>query len=224
MKREIITTEDGSKTIQIIDWDEQYHSKHGAIQEANYVYLDKGLDHIISRDNAQNLSLLEIGFGTGLNAFLTLIQAELKQVLVNYVAVEAYPISKPELEQLNYAELLKQRSDAVGFKELHGCSWQESHKITDFFYLHKQRLDFSEITQKNAFDLVYYDAFGPRVQPELWTVDLFKIMFSALKSQGVLVTYCAQGNARRAMIAAGFEVEKLDGPPGKRHMLRAIKP
>lgn len=226
MKREIITTQDGSKTIQIVEWNEQYHSKHGAIQEANYVYLEKGLHYFLEekkQEANQKTSILEIGFGTGLNAFLTLLQAEKLKTNVDYVGVEAYPVSSEELMQLNYIEALQAEANIEFFNSLHSVSWENNNQISSHFDLTKKQLLFSEITNVNAFDVIYFDAFGPRVQPELWTEEIFKRMYDALKQNGVLVTYCAQGNARRAMIKTGLKVEKLVGPPGKRHMLRAIK-
>ncbi len=226
MKREIITTQDGSKTIQIVEWNEQYHSKHGAIQEANYVYLEKGLRHYLTetqRESIQEASILEIGFGTGLNAFLTLLQAEKFKTNIEYTGIEAYPISSEELKALNYIEELHVQDKSVLFDVLHSNSWEETHKISEYFNLRKEQRLFSEIKQVDAFDIIYFDAFGPRVQPELWTEIIFEIMYKALRKNGVLVTYCAQGNARRAMLSVGFEVDKLKGPPGKRHMLRAIK-
>ena len=226
MKREIITTEDGSKTIQITEWNEQYHSKHGAIQEANYVYLDKGLQYFITENKVksiQNVSVLEIGFGTGLNAFLTLLQAERLKKNIEYTGVEAYPIASEELQALNYVEALQAEDNTSNFEALHKSSWETQHQITEHFNLKKEQKLFSEITNENSFNVIYFDAFGPRVQPELWTEAIFKIMYKALKPKGVLVTYCAQGHARRAMISSGFSIEKLQGPPGKRHMLRALK-
>jgi tRNA U34 5-methylaminomethyl-2-thiouridine-forming methyltransferase MnmC len=226
LKREIITTQDGSKTIQITEWNEQYHSKHGAIQEANYVYLDKGLQYFITENeqkSIQNVSILEIGFGTGLNAFLTLLQAEKLNISMEYVGVEAYPIASEELQALNYVEELQEEDNASIFETLHSCSWETQQQLTEYFNLKKEQKLFLEIVNENCFDVVYFDAFGPRVQPELWTEAIFNTMYKALKPKGVLVTYCAQGHARRAMISAGFTVEKLEGPPGKRHMLRAVK-
>ena len=227
MKREIITTQDGSKTIQITEWNEQYHSKHGAIQEANYVYLDKGLQYFITekeQKSIQKVSILEIGFGTGLNAFLTLLQAEKLNTSIEYVGVEAYPIASEELQALNYVKALDVQDKRELFETLHtSSSWETQQQLTKHFNLKKEQKLFSEITHENSFNVIYFDAFGPRVQPELWTEAIFNSMHKALKPKGVLVTYCAQGHARRAMLSAGFTVEKLQGPPGKRHMLRAVK-
>ena len=228
MKRKIITTSDGSKTIQIEDWNEQYHSIHGAIQEANHVFLKHGLlsyynQYVLSKHNeeSQLINIMEIGFGTGLNAFLTLIEAEKLSQRINYLGVEAYPV-KEEISQLNYIELLSQAHKSE-FEMMHDVSWEKQHQISSNFKLEKQQKFFKDIDAFDEFNIIYFDAFGARVQPDLWTEDIFAIMFSALKENGVLVTYSAKGSVRRAMQAVGFKVERLPGPPGKREMLRATK-
>lgn len=222
MKRKIITTEDGSKTIHIEDWNEQYHSIHGAIQEANHVFIKHGLHHYHQIHNSEEISILEIGFGTGLNAFLTCLDSELLNKMISYVGIEAFPVSKDEIEQLNYADLIAPQQKEM-FNKLHHLVWEKQHQITHNFKLMKHQKFFSELKDVACFDLIYYDAFGARVQPELWTVPIFEIMYDALKPSGVLVTYSAKGSARRAMETVGFNVERLQGPPGKRHMLRATK-
>lgn len=219
MKREIITTSDGSKTIQIVDWNEQYHSKHGAIQEAYHVFIKSGL----SLFNNQSISILEIGFGTGLNALITLIEAEKFHLNIAYTGVEAYPVKSEELQQLNYISELKAEAFQSKFDLMHNSSWQVDVPVSDTYVLHKKQKDFKELDDKNVFNLIYFDAFGARVQPELWTAAIFSIMFNALKKGGVLVTYAAKGSVRRAMQEVGFSVERLPGPPGKREMLRATK-
>jgi len=227
LKREIISTKDGSKTIHIPEWNEQYHSTHGATQEAKHVYLNEGLAFFLTSegfDNTTNtVSILEIGFGTGLNAFLTLAEAEKLQTNINYVGIEGFPVNALELKQLNYTETITFKNSKELFNDIHDCNWESQCKISNYFSLEKQQIQFSEIKDKAQYNLIYFDAFGPRVQPELWTESMFLKMYTALQPKGVLVTYCAQGNARRAMIAVGFTVTKIDGPPGKRHMLRAIK-
>lgn len=223
MKRRIITTSDGSKTIQIEDWDEQYHSIHGAIQESQHVFIKTGLHHFLKLFSPTHLNILEIGFGTGLNAFLTALEADKKGVKIHYEGVEAYPVLAEELSQLNYATLIAPDKHPL-FDTLHTVSWEELHLITSLFSLKKRQQFFSDITDKNAFNIIYFDAFGARVQPDLWTEAIFKCMFNALNSNGVLVTYAAKGSVRRAMQAVGFVVERLEGPPGKREMLRATKP
>ncbi|WP_111683486.1 tRNA (5-methylaminomethyl-2-thiouridine)(34)-methyltransferase MnmD [Winogradskyella tangerina] len=224
MKRKIITTSDGSKTIQIEDWNEQYHSIHGAIQEANHVFIKHGLlFFILENDSEQSpINILEIGFGTGLNAFLTLIKSEEVKKHIKYIGVEAYPVDTHEIQQLNYIELISE-DHKYEFDTMHKVSWEASHQISSFFKLEKQQKFFKDINDENTFDIIYFDAFGARVQPDLWTENIFKLMFKAMKNNGVLVTYSAKGSVRRAMEAVGFKVERLPGPPGKREMLRARK-
>lgn len=219
MKRKIITTADGSKTIQIEDWNEQYHSVHGAIQEAMHVFILHGLFCFL--DSHKPISILEIGFGTGLNAFITLLESEKSNLHINYTGVEAYPVTQEEVDALNYTEQLKTNNTL--FSKLHQYDWEVLHHITPKFSLTKQQKFFKEIDAVAEYDLIYFDAFGARVQPELWTEDIFELMYKALKTKGVLVTYSAKGSVRRAMQAVGFSVEKLPGPPGKREMLRATK-
>ena len=219
MKREIIITSDGSTTIQLPDWNEQYHSKHGAIQEAYHVFLDTGFFKI----DLQEIAILEIGFGTGLNAFITFLEAKKLQKKVNYVGVEAYPISMEEFQKLNYVSELKALEFQSVFDEMHRISWEKEHSISKGFQLSKRKQFFQDIQDTAAFDLIYFDAFGAQNQPELWTEAIFLKMYKAMKKEGVLVTYSAKGSVRRAMQAVGFMVERLPGPPGKREMLRATK-
>lgn len=219
MKREIIKTSDGSTTIHIPEWNEQYHSIHGAIQEANHVYIQHGLNYKTTNE----IAVLEIGFGTGLNSFMTFLEAQEKELLIEYIGVEAYPILQEELLKLNYVTKLDATEFTKVFESFHLCSWEEKHQITPKFSLLKRKQFFHEIDDENKFDVIYFDAFGARVQPELWTEEIFLKMFLALKSEGVLVTYAAKGSVRRAMQSVGFSVERLPGPPGKREMLRAVK-
>ena len=223
MKRSIITTSDGSTTIQIEDWNEQYHSIHGAIQEAKHVFIKMGLHHFLETHEVSTLRILEIGFGTGLNAFVTALEPSLNNIQVDYEGVEAYPVHEIELSKLNYTTLIAPDQYSV-FDTMHHVSWGNLHPITSNFSLKKRQQFFSEIDDVSSFDLIYFDAFGARVQPDLWTEAIFNRMFLALKPNGVLVTYAAKGSVRRAMQAVGFLVERLQGPPGKREMLRATKP
>jgi len=216
LKREIIITSDGSTTIHLPDWNEQYHSKHGAIQEAYHVFIKNGLE----LQQKEAISILEIGFGTGLNCFITFLESDKK---VNYVGIEAYPVIAEEVIKLNYVSELKAEKKQVVFDKMHTLSWEEEHKITKNFNLTKRQQFFKDIDDKEQFDLVYFDAFGAEHQPDLWTEDIFKRMFEALNENGILVTYSAKGSVRRAMQAVGFIVERLPGPPGKREMLRATK-
>jgi tRNA U34 5-methylaminomethyl-2-thiouridine-forming methyltransferase MnmC len=220
LERKIIITEDGSTTIYLPEWNEHYHSKFGAIQESKHVFIQEGL----SLFSNQQISVLEIGFGTGLNSLLTFLEAEEHKLDVEYVGVEAYPISLEEADGMNYISALKAEKFAEVFEEFHKCPWEVKNEIAAGFSLTKRQQFFREINDIDRFDLIYFDAFGAQVQPELWTEVSFKKMFTALKNGGVLVTYSARGSVRRAMQTVGFKVERLPGPPGKREMLRAIKP
>lgn len=229
MKREIFITSDGSTSIHLPDWNEQYHSKHGAIQEAYHVFIKAGFEKfldIISQINETtqtNISILEIGFGTGLNAFITFLEANKKNIKVDYVGVEAYPVAADEVEKLNYVAELKAENNQADFDQMHSISWDEKQPISNDFLLTKRKQFFADISDVNTFDLIYFDAFGATNQPELWTEEIFKKMYVALKVGGVLTTYAAKGSVRRAMQTVGFTVERLAGPPGKREMLRAVK-
>lgn len=227
MKREIILTSDGSKTIFLPEWNEHYHSKHGAIQEAYHVFIKHGLYHFChserSEESHKSISILEIGFGTGLNAFITLIEAEKLDIDIDYLGVEAFPVEIDKALQLNYPSQLSVENKSDVFKKMHEVSWETSHHISNNFKLTKLQQDFLIVQAVQEYDLIYFDAFGPRVQPELWTGTMFEKMFNALKQNGVLVTYSAKGSVRRAMHKVGFKVEKCPGPPGKREMLKAIK-
>ena len=219
MKREIIKTLDGSTTIQLTEWNECYHSKHGAIQEAQHVFIKNGL----SLFENKHVSILEIGFGTGLNAFITLLEAKKMQQTIDYVGVEAYPISAAEVLDMNYVAELDATNESLIFDTIHQSNWEEKVVLNANFTLTKRKQFFEEIEDEKKFDLIYFDAFGYRVQPELWSTEIFRRMFNALKVNGILVTYAARGVVKRSMIEVGFTVEKLAGPPGKREMFRARK-
>ena len=221
MKRTLLKTGDGSYTLHIPEWDEQYHSKHGAIAEALHVFIKEGLYHWSAKNSSTELSIMEIGFGTGLNAFLSFVETEKSNFRIDYTGVEAYPLNLDVIQKLNYTSLLNASEEI--FLQLHDVSWEEKNSISENFKLTKQRRLFSEINAENSFHLIYFDAFGIRVQPELWTEAIFQKMYNALKLNGVLVTYAANGNARRAMQSVGFSVERIPGPPGKKEMLRATK-
>ena len=221
MKRTLFKTGDGSYTLHIPEWGEQYHSKHGAIAEALHVFIKQGFQHWFFKNDVTEISILEIGFGTGLNSLLTFLEAEKVQKKVYYTGIEAFPLTISEIEKLNYPSLLNS-SEAL-FLKFHSANWEEKNIISENFALTKQKKFFSEITDKSSFDLIYFDAFGIRVQPELWTEEIFAIMHNALRPNGILVTYAANGNARRALQAVGFKVERLPGPPGKKEMLRGMK-
>lgn len=220
MKRHIEVTADGSTTLRVDAWDEPYHSMHGAIQESRHVFIKNGL-YLCGK---RALRILEIGFGTGLNALLSLMEAESRQLAILYTAIEAYPLTLPEIGQLNYLEQLKTPEYSDCFKQMHSCPWEKENVLTPYFTLVKNNCNILRFSADRLFDLIYFDAFGAGVQPELWTEAVFRQMYRALDNGGILVTYAARGSVRRAMQAVGFSVERLPGPPGKREMLRAVKP
>jgi Uncharacterized conserved protein len=219
MKREIIQTSDGSTSILLPEWNETYHSKFGAIQEAKHVFIKNGL----SLFQGQSVSILEIGFGTGLNAFITYLEAKDFRQKIEYTGIEAYPVSEEDASKMNYVSELDAEKDKAVFLKMHQSEWNEKVFLAPNFLLEKQNIKFQEIADENKYDLIYFDAFGYRVQPELWSLEIFQIMFKGLKSEGILVTYACRSSIKKAMVEAGFVVEKLAGPPGKREMLRARK-
>lgn len=219
MKREIITTQDGSTTIHLPELNESYHSKHGAIQEAYHVFIKNGL----ALFKSESVSILEIGFGTGLNAFITFLESQRNNQVIDYVGIDAYPVAFDEVTQLNYTTELNEKDMTEVFHKMHQSDWEQRQLLTNQFSLTKRNQHFQNITDESDFDLIYFDAFGYRVQPELWSHEIFKKMYLALKPGGVLVTYACRTSIKNAMKDAGFTVEKLPGAPGKREMLRARK-
>lgn len=219
MKREVIITSDGSSTIYIPDWKETYHSKNGAIQEAYHVFINAGFSVL----NKKSVSVLEIGFGTGLNAFITYLEGKKHNVNVNYVGVEAFPVGQDELACLNYVKELNALSEKEVFTKLHDLEWDVEHQVSKQFKFIKRKQLFQDINDIECFNLIYFDAFGYTVQPELWSDEIFQAMYDSLLINGVLVTYACRGSIKRAMIKAGFKVEKLPGAPGKREMIRGVK-
>ena len=217
VRRQIVITADGSATIHLPDLDESYHSKHGALQEADHVFISNGLN-LVAREP---VSILEMGFGTGLNALLTLLRA--KSRTVDYVGVEAFPVSFDEAKQMAYASSMNAPELEDVFLQIHQMPWNDPVQLTDHFTLEKKDIRFDEIDFVNRFDLVYFDAFGFRVQPELWSTEIFQLLYDALKPGGLLVTYAARTVIKRNMEQAGFTVTKCPGPPGKREMMRASK-
>ncbi|UGS24624.1 tRNA (5-methylaminomethyl-2-thiouridine)(34)-methyltransferase MnmD [Flavobacterium channae] len=219
MKREVIITDDGSTTIRIPEWDENYHSTHGAIQEAKHVFIKNGLD-LFKEHEA--VAILEIGFGTGLNAFITFLET-IDKKKIEYVGVEAYPVVPEEILQMNYVSELQANQYQDVFNKMHSCDWEKQQVISSNFHLTKRKQFFQDIEDKNKFDLIYFDAFGFPLQPELWSEAIFKKMFDALLPKGTLVTYACRSSIKNAMLSVGFSIEKLPGAPGKREMLRATK-
>lgn len=220
IKKEISITQDGSVTIHMPELNESYHSKHGAIQEAYHVFIQNGLDFFTDKNK---VSILEIGFGTGLNAFITLLEAQKRNQTIHYTGVEAYPVNSDIYKKLNYPEQLNQADKDNTFLSLHQAEWQKNTAITQFFSLEKNQMKFEEITFENRFDLIYFDAFGYRVQPELWSEAIFSRMYRALKPGGILTTYACRSLISNNLKSAGFEIKKVPGPVGKREMTIAYK-
>lgn len=222
IQREFRTTADGSPTLFVSQWDEHYHSIHGAMQESEHVFMKAGFRYLLPKLEKRTIHILEIGLGTALNAWLTLNEAISENITVYYHALEAYPLSDEEYVQLLFSDNEIENSR---LQSLHQASWEHETKIEANFFLKKSEIQLEDfIPKENRYDIIYFDAFAPSAQPELWTETIFRKMFDCLKSGGCLVTYCAKGDVKRAMKAAGFKVEALPGPPMKREMTRAIKP
>jgi len=266
---QLIETSDGSHSLFVPSLNETYHSRHGAVQESQWVFIKQGLDfarpplreipELSSRGMVPERSrgrILEVGFGTGLNALLAMRWAEEHRVHVHFTSLETNVLAIEVAEQLNYYEtalseetafersreqLSSQQSPVPErgsnaltnprvqnirerFLQMHSSPWNEDVAITPHFTLHKAQREVQSEVSDSHYDVVFFDAFGPPTQPEMWTPAIFQRMFRALKSGGILVTYCAKGQVRRDMQSVGFTVERLPGPPGKREMLRATKP
>ncbi len=217
----IFETQDGSHSIFSDEYQVSYHSKYGAIQESEHVFINAGLR--LKAVEQSDISILEIGMGTGLNVYMTYLEAQKRALNINYVAVEAFPITIEQAKDLNYPEQLKNPETVDDFMKIHASNWNETVVLNEDFNLVKVDKKFEDLTYSNQFDIIYFDAFAPSFQPELWTVELLQIMYNALKSEGVLVTYCAQGQFKRNLKSIGFTVEPIPGPPGKREMTRANK-
>ena len=218
MKLQLILSKDGSHTLYREDIDEHYHSTHGAIQESNHVFIEKGLKEIVKSKN--DIIILEIGFGTGLNALLTSFYTDFR---IKYIGVEAFPIEREIVSELNYSQLLENDESEVIFRKIHDADWGSYQTVTNSFSLYKIKDEIQNIQIPTSIDLVYFDAFAPNVQPEMWNISIFQKLFEAMSPHAIFVTYCAKGQVRRDLQDAGFVVERLEGPPGKREMLRARK-
>ncbi len=220
MKPEIIITADGSTSLYIKELEENYHSVHGAIQESMHVFINAGLKHFHS--DYKEITILEIGLGTGLNVLLTLLESQNSSLKINYTAIEPQPIDTTVVNKLNYTQLLKNETLQPFFEKIHSCDWALPAKLSENFTFLKIKKTVQDYELVNKYDLIYFDAFGPRVQPELWTEEVFSKIYAATKPTGILVTYCAKGEVKRTLKKVGFTVESLQGPPGKREMIRAI--
>lgn len=217
----LILTQDGSSSVFSEKYGVTYHSRFGAVTESAHVFIAAGLRYKAAVQ--RGISVLETGFGTGLNAFMTWLEAEKRNLKINYVGLETCPISEQEAASLDYPVALGCPERAPDFLALHRCDWSMPQLLSEHFIFEKRQKPIEEFVQPDAFDLIYFDAFAPQAQPELWTEEVFAHMFASLKTEGVLVTYCAQGHFKRTLKKVGFTVERLQGPPGKREMTRALK-
>lgn len=225
---EILETQDGSHTILSAQFGVSYHSRYGAIRESRHVFIEAGF--LLKAITQKRIAVLEIGLGSGLNAFMTMLAAEKRGIDVLYEAVEAFPISMEQAEQLNYPALMTAEDSPLNepelrdlFLRIHSSDWNREFALTDHFRFKKSLLRFEEIRYSTQFDLVYFDAFAPDAQPELWDIPVLSRVYEALKPSGVLVTYCAKGIVKRRLRSLGFSVEAIPGPPGKREMIRCLK-
>ena len=215
----IIVTGDGSHSLFNEALDETYHSRHGAVQESLYVFIEHGFRHFVRTQQPKLISILEVGFGTGLNALLTVAEAIESNIPVAYTALETYPLSQEVWVKLNYSD------NNNLFNELHQSEWERWNQINSHFRLLKLEKSLQDVElDPGQYDLVYFDAFAPNKQPELWELTMLDKVVKTLKSGGMFVTYCAKGQLKRDLKSLGLIVESLVGPPGKREMVRALKP
>jgi len=215
---EIITTGDGSHTLFVPELNEHYHSVNGAIQESSHIFINNGLDFCPSNP----AQIFEAGFGTGLNTLLSVIYSFTNEREIFYTAIEKYPLTEAIINTLNYKELIKKRYRYL-FEKIHTCKWNTPEKITDSFTLLKIQGDLLTDCIKGFYDLIYFDAFGPDKQPEMWTEGIFRKISEITKPGGILVTYSVKGSVKRILKSVGFDISLLPGPSGKRLILRAVK-
>lgn len=218
----IITTEDGSHSLYNAKLNETYHSFHGAIQESRHVFVKNGLDYL--KDIKRNINVFEVGFGTGLNALLAAEWAQMNEVYINYDTIEAFPVSKEQVAQLNYTSLIKGQNIHEWFNTFHEIPWDEIHKITNFFTIQKINNSLKEYALPlDKYDIIFFDAFAPSKQPEMWEFEILSKMYDSMANDSAFVTYCAQGQLKRNLASLNLEVQTLPGPPGKKEMVRGIK-
>lgn len=217
----IFVTSDGSHSIFSEQFGVSYHSKHGAIQETQHVFIDAAL--LAKAKDQKKISILDIGFGTGLNAFMSFLAANNQALQLDYTAIEAFPIRTNQAATLNYTEILNLPQEQAHFMQLHECDWNQSIDLSPNFTFIKLLKRFEELDFVAKFDVIYFDAFAPDAQSELWEAPLLSQMYTALKEKGILTTYCAKGVVKRTLKSIGFHIEGIPGPPGKREMTRATK-
>ena len=212
-------TADGSYTLYVPELDEHYHSVKGALTESQHIFIDMGLKH----SSIDSPHILEIGLGTGLNCILTLLEAEESQRHVHYTGIERYPLNEEIIRKLDYPSIIGNKHENK-YLAIHQAPWEEDIQLSPWFTLNKIEGDFTHYTFEKKYDIIYFDAFAPEKQPEMWEQSLFDNLYNVLNGGGILTTYCAKGVVRRMLQTAGFKVERLPGPPGgKREILRATK-
>ncbi len=222
-ERKIVTTEDGSHTFKLLEVNEQYHSLFGAIEESIQVFVNNGFRHIAKKFNQPNI--FEVGLGTGLNAFLSAIEAHDTESACNYFAIEPFPITEAEYKLLNYPLMVADGNYDYIFRYIHTLPFGQTEQVSPNFLFRKEQVKLEDIElPNNHFHLIYFDAFGPDTQPEMWCQEVFDKLYKSMTPGGVIVTYCSKGQVRRNIKQAGFEVEKIPGPTGKREITRAKKP
>jgi tRNA U34 5-methylaminomethyl-2-thiouridine-forming methyltransferase MnmC len=216
----LVVTKDGSHSLYAPRFDQHYHSLSGSLRESLHIYIDLGLRPFLEREDATPVRVFEMGLGTGLNALLTWQLSDEAEKSVHYVAVEAYPLTHDQIESLNYEAL----TGHAGLSQLHGAAWGEPVALSPYFTFTRYFTSLQNYSPESAcFDVVYYDAFSPEAQPELWTEDLFRKVAAFTAPGGSLVTYCTKGDVKRALRSAGFQIQKHPGPWGKRDVLRAVR-
>ena len=223
MKREIKTTSDGSKTLYISELNENYHSHHGALQEARHVFIDNGLKTVQNYE----INILELGFGTGLNVLVTIdefLKTD-KNHVIHYFTIEKYPVNEDEVNELGYDTFFDEPNIKEYYRKLHECEWNKTTELFPNFFFTKYHRDFFDLKEIELpkINLVYYDCFGARVQPDLWEKPLFEMVADKMEMGGLLTTYSSKGSVRRILEELNVKVEKKNGPPGKREMINAIK-
>jgi tRNA U34 5-methylaminomethyl-2-thiouridine-forming methyltransferase MnmC len=216
--KKIIVTADGSHTIFVPELNEHYHSVHGAVQESEFIFIRNGFDTC----KACPLNIFEVGFGTGLNAFLTAIKSSNGIREVKYTTIEKFPLSEEITSSLNYVHFTSEKGTDI-FRHIHSAPWDTDIRICRNFTIHKIKGDLTSLSLPGVYDLIYFDAFGPDKQPEMWSPEVFASIGAATIKDGVFITYSAKGEVKRNLRAAGFEVKLLPGPPGKRQIIRAVK-
>jgi tRNA U34 5-methylaminomethyl-2-thiouridine-forming methyltransferase MnmC len=217
---QFITTSDGSHSLLNTSIGETYHSRHGAVQESKYVFLKRGLDYFIEQNSPEKIAILEIGFGTGLNAWLTFEHLQSSLATIQYTSLETFPLPETIWQSLNYATSDIEKNS---FKKLHTTAWNQAVQLTNQFTLQKVKTRLQDLNTNQKFDIIYFDAFAPNKQPEMWELSVLKKVTDYLSVNGVFITYCAKGQLKRDLKSLGLQVETLAGPPGKKEMVRAVK-